>query len=267
MKNFFHAKWILTLILLSTSTQMSGWPSTSVNAAPPMCLELPLNSFLALEADFPETDDQKDTAVVEQIETPSGALIGSEASAIERVLTEAEKLHSQDWVPYVWGGQKIGSEAECVKCHECVARKKVRPERMLQKCSACKHCGIDCSHFVAQVFRNAEMPIKYGTTREWKKLGPAELLERYQLRDMGSDINDARPADILLYDGHVVMLIELTGNRRGTIIHATRRGKFGGGIRIDDDVDLQRFHGKLRKILRHQDLSGDEGSEAQDSGT
>jgi cell wall-associated NlpC family hydrolase len=227
---------------------------------PLMCLSLPTNSQIPLrnstvlqssEREFRRTqylvNDEHASAQPAMAHEPDD-------ETIARVLEAAENLQGQVWVPYVWGGQKIGSKSECRKCHECVTRKKVKPERRLQRCAACRHCGIDCSHFVAQVFRDADLPLRYATTREWKKLGADELLLKYHLVDLGTNLSLVQPADILLYDGHVVMLVELTGANTGTIIHATRRGKISGGIRINSDVDLARFHGPLRKILRHQNL-------------
>jgi hypothetical protein len=73
---------------------------------------------------------------------------------------------------------------------------------------------------------------------------------------MGSDLDAAKPGDLLLLRNHVVMLIRSLGNGRGDIIHSTRgrRANQPGGIQKLFNVKLKRFRGPLLKILRHVEM-------------
>ena len=62
----------------------------------------------------------------------------------------------KSWVPYVWGGSQIASRKSCAACRACLVKKpRLAPERRLQACKSCERCGIDCSHFVNQVYEDA----------------------------------------------------------------------------------------------------------------
>jgi hypothetical protein len=189
---------------------------------------------------------------------PAGAGAGEVGESVRWRLQDAmERYRSLTYVPYVWGGDKIGTPSECRQCRSCIeSRRHLRVERRLKACSACQSCGIDCSHFVNRVYRDAGLPYSYLTTRDFQRSSARKLREKFGLVDVGRDVRLARPGDILLHPKHVVLLLELRGPGRGDILHVSRSieadGRVGG-VEVAENQDLRGFRGRLIKILRHVD--------------
>ena len=77
-------------------------------------------------------------------------------SARDRLLRVANDYASKTFVPYVWGGNALGEPDDCDACRACVAKKtKLKVERRAGACSACRKCGIDCSHFISKIYNAA----------------------------------------------------------------------------------------------------------------
>jgi hypothetical protein len=186
------------------------------------------------------------------------------AARRQSVLQVASKLLDEAQVSYVYGGHQLGDSASCESCNQCLTERHPAAAQRLKECTICR----DCSHFTSLVFGTAGLPYPYLETARMLSLSGASLQERYQLVDVGDEPRRAVPGDLLVYDGHVVLLervhpprVEL-GPRtviqdtltRGDVVHATGGGAIrrpGEGIQRERFVDLGHFRGPLRRVLRH----------------
>lgn len=192
------------------------------------------------------------------------SLSASPASAeefveLQNALVDVAKTYaSMDHIPYVWGGSSIGSEEVCQACRSCVQEKKVSLTRRLSRCTPCRKCGMDCSHFITRVFQDVGIDFRYASSSVLGRQDKPGLLHHYGLIDVGLDLSLAQPGDILVYPRHVVLLVQVNDATRGDIIHSTRFRQGDrmslGGIRYDQNINLKNHRGKLRRILRHQRL-------------
>jgi hypothetical protein len=170
-------------------------------------------------------------------------------------------------VSYVYGGHTVGTKADCTACQTCLSDKQPTPKQRFSKCPACQKCSLDCSHFLQTVFTQVGLPFPYVDTKTMLALTAEDLKRRYGLvviSDGAGGIGEAMPGDLLVYDGHVVMMERLRAKvaglpeRRGDIVHATG-GKDvkgpGEGIQRERFVELTNFRGPLRRILRHSALT------------
>ncbi|MBM4253762.1 MAG: hypothetical protein FJ146_17485 [Deltaproteobacteria bacterium] len=198
----------------------------------------------------------------------------------QTLVKTAAALLDEAQVSYVYGGKQVGDSAACNSCNDCLSARRPAPKARLRECPACNACSIDCSHFTALVYTTAGIPYPYLETARMLSLAADTLRRRYHLVDMGDDPARAQPGDLLVYDGHVVLLEKLypqhvnlgvgvgaPGQRvdfgqgpiiRGDIVHATGGGPIrspGEGIQRQRFVDLGRFRGVLRRILRHTEVS------------
>ena len=206
-------------------------------------------------------------------ETPLGN-DGDRVQKRQQLLKEASRLLDEAQVSYVYGGHQLGDSSLCEACNRCLSEHHPAPSLRLKVCKVCESCSIDCSHFTALVFGNAGLPYPYLETNRMLSLPAAVLKERYQFVDLGDQVESARPGDLLVYDGHVVLLEKVHGPRlevgvskstawrgaliRGDIVHATGGGSIrrpGEGIQRQRFVELAHFRGPLRRILRHVGLS------------
>lgn len=188
-----------------------------------------------------------------------------ELSAPQRaVLAVAANLLDTVAVSYVYGGNALGGEEACKLCNSCLVAKAPSPAQRLRQCPVCRQCSLDCSHFTAAVFSVAGHSYPYLDTGSMRALSATALASQYQLLDLGSDPERAQPGDLLIYDGHVVILERRHADQpglpagRGDIIHSTsgravRRP--GEGIQRERFVSLGDFRGPLRRILRHRALA------------
>jgi cell wall-associated NlpC family hydrolase len=179
----------------------------------------------------------------------------------KKILDVADQLLEESQASYVYGGSRVGSEKECEACAECLNHKSPSPRDRLTKCPICHRCGIDCSHFIHLVFNRAGFPFPYLDTRLMLTLRDNHLVNRYSLMPVSIDPFGAQPGDLLVYEGHVVLLEKLhrpvlgLPPIRGDIIHATG-GKVirtpGEGIQRERFVELTHLRGPLRRILRYK---------------
>ena len=220
----------------------------------------PLSPALATEITLPAVLDRDDVLARtrgERTEAKSGASQSPrDPNALrDTLLSVMERYRSMSYVPYIWGGNKIGDQSSCQACRACVAGKpRLKVERRLSACPACRACGVDCSHFANRVLRDAGLDYPYLATREMSRSSALDLRKKFNLVDMGHDPRQALPGDLLLYPKHVVLLLETRGDGRiGDILQVSRavKRKGMGGIEVVRDQDLTRFRGKLLRILRH----------------
>lgn len=187
-----------------------------------------------------------------------------------RIMSEASDLLEQALVSYVYGGYQVGDSDDCRLCNECLAEKSPAPRQRLVACSVCARCSLDCSHFAARVFDQAGAHYPYLDTATMLSLPARELRRRYGMVDLGADPAATLPGDLLVYDGHVVILerrhepVADQPRYRGDIVHATggraiRRP--GEGVQRERFIDITTYHGPLRRVLRHGLLAGLKPSE------
>lgn len=182
------------------------------------------------------------------------------------VLNTANELLESSHVSYAYGGSKIGSIEECKSCNRCLQEKKPSPKRRLTECKACQKCSIDCSHFTAEVFKQSGLKAPYLTTSMMQGLSDSTLKSNFHLISIGRRLERALPGDLIVYDGHVVMLLALKPNQSpgkpalADIIHSTsgREVKGAGqGIQRARNVSLTDFKGPIKRILRHVGLANE----------
>lgn len=179
----------------------------------------------------------------------------------ETLLSTAAQLLELAQISYVYGGSRLGDGETCNQCNICLETEKPDPKKRLLACPVCSGCSLDCSHFTELVYRLSGIPYPYLDTKLMIGLSAERLKKNYSLVDLGTRIELARPGDLLVYDGHVVMLEKVTGSTknvlRGDIVHATggRDIKLPGqGIQRERFVELAHYRGMLRRILRHSAL-------------
>jgi hypothetical protein len=180
------------------------------------------------------------------------------------LLQVAANLLDEAQVSYVYGGYQVGDPDACGTCNDCLVAKAPRPKERLAQCPVCRKCSLDCSHFTELVYRQAGLPYPYVATKGMLELDAATLRRNYGLVDLGTRLEQTTTGDLLVYDGHVVMLERRREPQpgqpefRGDVIHATGGKDIkspGEGIQRERFIDLARFRGPLRRILRHAQLA------------
>lgn len=188
----------------------------------------------------------------------SGLSYGVVLPKRDQVVKKAADLLDNWSVSYVYGGSKLGDPEHCEACNACLDRKKSGPKERFSDCPVCTKCSLDCSHYTFEVFKQAGLSSTYLTTALMNNLSPQELASRYQLLDIGTAMGRAMPGDLLVYDGHVVLLEKKYPDGRGDVIHSTSgkelRGP-GNGIQRERRAQLENFRGPVLRILRHLDLA------------
>ena len=177
----------------------------------------------------------------------------------DQVVKKAGDLLDTWSVSYVYGGSKLGDPEHCDACNTCLDRMKSGPKERLTDCPVCNNCSLDCSHYTYEVFKQAGLSATYLTTSLMNNLSPQELAGRYNLLDIGNTISRAMPGDLLVYNGHVVLLEKkYPDGLHGDVIHSTSgrelRGP-GNGIQRERRASLQNFRGPVLRVLRHLDLA------------
>ena len=195
----------------------------------------------------------------EQSAAPNAAQSTESPAVLQRrhLLNVAESYGRRTDIPYVWGGNSIGDPETCQECRACVEGKhRLRVERRSRACEACRQCGVDCSHFVNQIFKKAGMPFPYLATAKMKRLPAEKLRAKYGLIDIGHDLSKARPGDLLVTPRHVILLLAKGEGSTGDFVHVSRSIKHGriGGVELVRDKDLLRYRGRLVRILRYRSL-------------
>ena len=180
--------------------------------------------------------------------------------AIVRLMDAAHRMVERTGVPYVFGGTQIGAQRYCQECSECVRKNHLPANSTLlrfNKCQACRKCGIDCSNFVNRLFAAAGLKYRFADTRTLNGMKDGFLQEQYGFINMGTDLSEARPGDLLLEKGHVMMLVDIDLNI-GTIdyIHASRGSQRTpvGGIELRRGMSIVKAQRDIVRILRHREL-------------
>ena len=188
-------------------------------------------------------------------ESRADSAVQSPGTRLYRLLALARAYAQHKDVPYVWGGSKVGDPQSCLACRSCLQSKKrrARLETRHRSCKACQQCGIDCSHFVNQLFLAAGLDYQYASTNDFMRRGRAEFVQ------IGHDPALAQAGDLLFYRNHVVLLVTKREGRRGDFVHVSRSagGDRLGGIDLVVDQDLSNFRGRLLRIMRHMALVAD----------
>ena len=179
---------------------------------------------------------------------------------LERLLDVANGFSGKTLVPYVFGGGQIGSPKKCSECSDCIRRRRLPANSSMDRfnqCSACRECGLDCSNFISHLLRESGLKSKFATTATLSRESERSLWETYSFINIGDDLLEARPGDLILKKGHVVMLIDIHP-ALGTIdfIHASRGSKrtLVGGIELRRGVSIKKAQRETIRILRHKDL-------------
>lgn len=184
--------------------------------------------------------------------------------AQKNLLKVAASLLDEAQVSYVYGGYQVGDPAVCQQCNTCLQGQRPKPNQRLDLCPVCRQCSLDCSHFTELVFRQAGYPYPYLATSGMLTLHADTLESRYELIDLGTRLDLAHTGDLLVYDGHVVMLERRREPQpgqprfRGDVIHATGGKDIrspGEGIQRERFIDLEHFRGPIRRILRHAKIN------------
>ncbi len=199
----------------------------------------------------------------------SVALLGSGPVPADGVLAVASRLLDEAEISYVYGGYQVGDGEACKTCNACLTANKPSPAKRLKTCPACNSCSLDCSHFTELVFREAGLGYPYLDTAGMLGLSAEKLKSSYGLVDLDVDLARAAPGDLLVYDGHVVLLekrherVKGQATYRGDVVHATGGRDIktpGEGIQRERFIDLANFRGPLRRILRVRTLAAVEPS-------
>lgn len=184
----------------------------------------------------------------------------SPAPALERLMAVANYLQTKSYVPYVFGGNSIGSVGVCQACSECVMAKRLPANSSSARsanCGACRSCGIDCSNFVNRVFDEAQMGYRFADTSTLLGTVDSNLESRFGFVNVGNHLDDARPGDVLLQSNHVMLVLSVDQVQH-TIdyIHASRGSRRTpvGGIERVRSANMFKIGRSLEKILRHREL-------------
>ncbi|MFY7927569.1 MAG: hypothetical protein ACOVS5_01750 [Oligoflexus sp.] len=175
----------------------------------------------------------------------------------QRVLDQARYVLEHWSISYVYGGSSWGDRNDCEQCNSCLAAKKPDKTLRLAVCPSCSSCSLDCSHFTYEVFKHAGLSARYLTTALMNRLDAPTLLRDYHLVDIGRRSQRALPGDLLVYDGHVVMLEKRHRDGRGDIIHVTSGRDLRGpglGVQRERLAAIDSYRGPLLRILRHVEL-------------
>ncbi len=238
---------LLFAVLGSTSAIAALNSNYEAGAPPPVFAQNPThNLFKRTISSAPEAN--LDTAVI-PYEISSQDL--------KQLLDTALQHAAYEGVPYVWGGNKIGSPEDCDECAQCITKYKKRgPSKRHLNCTACQRCGLDCSHFVQKVFKDAGMSFPYASTRSFLKVSSRIPDMIPGLRFISSNLKDAQPGDLLVQRKHIVILINKKSDNVGDIVHMSRTVRNGriGGIELKRDANLTRFFGGVKRIFRHEKL-------------
>ncbi|MCX6118568.1 MAG: hypothetical protein NT027_13580 [Proteobacteria bacterium] len=179
-----------------------------------------------------------------------------------RLLNAALDLSRREAVPYVYGGSALGSTKICKACRDCILAKNLvsdkSAKKRLKKCKACRSCGVDCSHFVSQIFRKAQLSYRFIDTSRLFSMSPEQLWLDLGLAIVSqNDLLKAEPGDLLVENGHIVLITGVSiGSETVDYVHATRdsRTRILGGIEFEKSVPIRRFDSSSFMILRHKDL-------------
>lgn len=234
---------VLAILLTLLFGQTLSWATSLFLADPNTKLRPPSTSPFVVETlDLPEM----------QPEAP--------APAFQRLMASVDQLQTKSYVPYVFGGNAIGSPSACQACSECIMARKLPATSSSARsvhCGACRSCGIDCSNFVNRVFDNADMGYQFADTSTLRGVEDMNLESRFGFINVGNHMEEARAGDVLLQPNHVILLLAVDSvHHTIDYIHAsrgTRRTPLGGIERVRG-ADMFKTARHVEKILRHREL-------------
>lgn len=201
---------------------------------------------------------QKNSVSIDDVLTSKAVFSHLRKKITERkLLRSIDEMAQRTHVVYVWGGRAIGTRETCDRCRACVKRKNVPSKKRFERCGYCRECGVDCSNLVNLIYRSAGLGYDWASTSMLWSRTSLEILRDFSLVDLGEDISQARPGDLLLYTGHVVMMASgVREDGTGDIIHSQSGAVDGiGGIVFDAGKNLRSaFGGGEIRLLRHTEL-------------
>ncbi len=171
-------------------------------------------------------------------------------------------------ISYVYGGDTVGSGADCSECRLCLEKEKPTPSQRLVKCAVCTKCSLDCSHFVQKVYEMSGIKVPYLTTKMMLETSPRELFSKkgWQILPLPQSLKDLDTGDLVVYSGHVILLIGRVQDGKADFIHATSGQEVqnpGMGIQIRRSTYLEGFRGPIMRVLRHKKLIFGQKSEGK----
>lgn len=185
----------------------------------------------------------------------SARTIAGDLDALQaKVRSAGEDMLDNLEVSYVYGGSKVGDEKTCAQCNSCLEDKRPAPKLRLKLCPTCLHCSLDCSHFVQLVFSRAGLGFPYLTSSQMLRLSSPDLVKTYGLMPVALRVESIIAGDLLVYDGHVVIVEKIREAGVADIIHATGGKDIrepGQGIQRERFVRVAHFRGELLRVLRH----------------
>jgi hypothetical protein len=172
----------------------------------------------------------------------------------ERLQSLALDFLNLKYVPYVWGGKKIGSEQACKECRSCIQNNGVPYKQRLQRCQACRACGVDCSHLVNIVYGSVGLDYPYANTANLNLADTQKLEQNFGFVSISTE-SPLKVGDLILFRKHIVMVVneDYESLDDVQVIHATpRRGQLQiGGIFSSKLGPIIRNRGNIMKVLRH----------------
>lgn len=183
----------------------------------------------------------------------------AQAAWRDRIVHEARHLVQLQFVPYIWGGARLGGFNACMECRKCVRLRKAPDKAQLETCPVCHRCGIDCSHLANLLLQRVGLEAPYANTQVLASLSDRALARLYHFVNMGRDPSIADIGDLLLYPDHVVVVVGRRADGAVDILES-RRGRNVpgglGGIFVTEAFRPESYNGPLRKVLRHRRLFG-----------
>jgi len=203
-----------------------------------------------------------------KVEAPGVKTVNENFSSLEKSIA---KYAQKTFVPYIWGGNRVGSISECDACVTCLQKRSVEKflvggePRMSREeiskghssCASCDRCGIDCSNLAHRVFNEAELEFPYLTSKSMAGDAQHVLDDKYNLVEIGHNLRLARVGDLIVQESHVVIFLGFVSDDSVSYLHSSRRGEDErpfGGINVVKSRSLESFQKTVVRILRHRQL-------------
>jgi hypothetical protein len=186
--------------------------------------------------------------------------IGPEVSSEpeKRIIKAALQTARLGYVPYVYGGKRLGSPKDCYQCSSCIRSRKLKKdgtfERMAE-CGSCRKCGLDCSNFVNKVFETAGFEFPFVDTAHLGSASLIKLHRAYNLLDMGRSLHGLSPGDLVLQSSHVILIVAVNGEKVDYVHSSSYSANSDiGGVQIVRNVPKVLLQRSVVKVLRHRAL-------------
>lgn len=192
-----------------------------------------------------------------QLDTTDVKPVQQNIHTLEKIV---ETMAQKTYVPYVWGGSRVGSINECNACVACLHKRSEGLEANASRdaCLSCERCGIDCSNLAHEIFAQAHLEYPYLTSKSMAGDPHDTLEEKYNLVDMGSNLRRARFGDLIVQESHVLIFLSLDASKEAlSYLHSSRRGEDErpfGGINVVRGRPIESLQPTVVRILRHRQL-------------